>query len=170
MWRVSTVTQVGLHRMSDPLQFCWKAFITKSQYLLFYVEKKKKKRLYHFNFLPQITETVQVHVTASQPVSPTPGYLIPNFQTKADIENSGFRKSSSHKLAGYNLGVTELFKSLGMTGRSSDLLTESPTAGSGGLDPGGKMASWTEVQVSSKRLPSPDTSINPSSTPGVSRA
>lgn len=132
--------------------------------------KRKKKRLYHFNFLPQITGTVQVHVTASQPVYPTPGYLIPNFQTKADIENSGFRKSSSHKLAGYNLGVTELFKSLGMTGRSSDLLTESPTAGSGGLDPGGKMASWTEVQVSSKRLPSPDTSINPSSTPGVSRA
>lgn len=131
---------------------------------------KRKKRLYHFNFLPQITETVQVHVTASQPVYQTPCYLIPNFQTKADTENSGLRKSSSHKLAGYNLGVTELFKSLGMTGRASDLPTESPTAGSGGLVPGGKMESWTEVQVSSKRLPSPDTSINPSSTPGVSRA
>ena len=32
---VSTVTQVGAHQISDPWKFCWKAFITEAQYLLF---------------------------------------------------------------------------------------------------------------------------------------
>lgn len=47
---------------------------------------------------------IQAHVIPSQPVYQIPYYPIPNFQTKADTENSGFGKSSSHKIAGYNLG------------------------------------------------------------------